>query len=96
MKDKFDNWMFGCDVCQDVCPWNRFSKEHSEPLFRPKPCWKVFTYIYTGNLLQVTIATSHFRVSIQLMPMLLKMKVTQGSMRHLLKLNLFEMQSMKF
>ncbi|MFL2622041.1 MAG: tRNA epoxyqueuosine(34) reductase QueG [Flavobacteriaceae bacterium] len=37
MKDKFDNWMFGCDVCQDVCPWNRFSKEHSEPLFRPKP-----------------------------------------------------------
>ena len=37
MKDKFDNWMFGCDVCQDVCPWNRFSKQHSEPLFRPKP-----------------------------------------------------------
>jgi epoxyqueuosine reductase len=26
MQDKFDNWMFGCDVCQDVCPWNRFSK----------------------------------------------------------------------
>jgi len=33
----FDNWMFGCDVCQDVCPWNRFSKSHSEPLFNPKP-----------------------------------------------------------
>ncbi|WP_299243987.1 tRNA epoxyqueuosine(34) reductase QueG [uncultured Aquimarina sp.] len=34
---KFDNWMFGCDVCQDVCPWNRFSKSHNEPLFNPKP-----------------------------------------------------------
>jgi len=34
---KFDNWMFGCDVCQDVCPWNRFSKSHKEPLFNPHP-----------------------------------------------------------
>lgn len=32
-----DDWMFGCDVCQDVCPWNRFSKVHREPLFQPKP-----------------------------------------------------------
>jgi len=37
MKGQFDNWMFGCDVCQDVCPWNRFSKPHSEPLFDPNP-----------------------------------------------------------
>jgi epoxyqueuosine reductase len=37
MKGRFDDWMFGCDVCQDVCPWNRFSKSHSEPLFDPKP-----------------------------------------------------------
>jgi len=36
-KGQFDNWMFGCDVCQDVCPWNRFSKPHNEPLFNPKP-----------------------------------------------------------
>lgn len=35
MKGKFDNWMFGCDVCQDVCPWNRFSKPHNEPAFTP-------------------------------------------------------------
>ena len=34
MKGKFDDWMFGCDVCQDVCPWNRFSKPHNEPLFK--------------------------------------------------------------
>ena len=36
-KSKMDDWMFGCDVCQDVCPWNRFSKQHQEPLFHPKP-----------------------------------------------------------
>jgi epoxyqueuosine reductase len=35
-KDSFEDWMFGCDICQDVCPWNRFSKAHSEPLFQPK------------------------------------------------------------
>lgn len=37
MKGKFDDWAFGCDVCQDVCPWNRFSKPYSEPLFNPHP-----------------------------------------------------------
>lgn len=34
-KGKMDNWMFGCDVCQNVCPWNRFAKKHDEPLFEP-------------------------------------------------------------
>lgn len=37
LKGKFQNWMFGCDTCQDVCPWNRFSKPHNEPRFRPVP-----------------------------------------------------------
>ena len=37
LKGSFDDWMFGCDVCQDVCPWNRFSKPHQEPLFNPHP-----------------------------------------------------------
>ena len=37
MKGKFDNWMFGCDVCQDVCPWNRFSKPTKEINFAPIP-----------------------------------------------------------
>ena len=35
-KGKMDNWMFGCDVCQDVCPWNRFSTVHQEENFTPK------------------------------------------------------------
>ena len=35
-RGKMDNWMFGCDVCQDVCPWNRFSIVHSEPAFTPQ------------------------------------------------------------
>ncbi len=36
-KGRFEDWIFGCDICQDVCPWNRFSKSHSEPLFNPNP-----------------------------------------------------------
>jgi epoxyqueuosine reductase len=32
-EGKMDNWLFGCDVCQDVCPWNRFSKPHTEQAF---------------------------------------------------------------
>ena len=36
-RGQLDDWMFGCDVCQDVCPWNRFSKSHNEPLFNPHP-----------------------------------------------------------
>ncbi len=37
MKDKFSNWMFGCDICQDVCPWNRFSQPTRESGFSPIP-----------------------------------------------------------
>lgn len=37
MKGKFENWVFGCDICQDVCPWNSFSKPHQESQFNPHP-----------------------------------------------------------
>lgn len=37
LKGKMENWMFGCDICQDVCPWNRFSKQHQEMKFNPNP-----------------------------------------------------------
>ncbi len=36
-REQMDNWMFGCDVCQDVCPWNRFARRHEEPAFEPVP-----------------------------------------------------------
>ena len=37
LKDRFNNWMFGCDICQDICPWNRFSTPHQESSFEPIP-----------------------------------------------------------
>lgn len=35
VKGKFGNWIFGCDICQDVCPWNSFAKPHNEKRFSP-------------------------------------------------------------
>lgn len=37
VKGQFEDWIFGCDICQDVCPWNRFASPHSEPEFEPHP-----------------------------------------------------------
>lgn len=42
-KDKMEDWMFGCDICQDVCPWNRFSAPTLEEKFRPNSEVKNFT-----------------------------------------------------
>lgn len=35
LKSSFQDWAFGCDICQDVCPWNRFSKPHHDAAFTP-------------------------------------------------------------
>ncbi len=35
MKGSFQDWIFGCDICQEVCPWNRFSTPNREPRFAP-------------------------------------------------------------
>lgn len=42
VKGKFENWIFGCDICQDVCPWNRFSKPNAEASFQPNNELKSF------------------------------------------------------
>ena len=56
MKGKFNDWMFGCDVCQDVCPWNKFATPHQEPLFQPKPELLNFTKRDWEELTQETFA----------------------------------------
>lgn len=43
MKGRFDNWAFGCDTCQEVCPWNRFSEHHNTSEFTPLPQLLNFT-----------------------------------------------------
>lgn len=42
MKGKFDNWMFGCDICQEVCPWNRFAKPHHTTEL--EPIWEIIHF----------------------------------------------------
>ena len=37
LAERFDNWVFGCDICQDVCPWNKFERPTDEPDFAPRP-----------------------------------------------------------
>lgn len=43
VKGKFENWIFGCDICQDVCPWNRFASPHREDRFTPSPEMQSFS-----------------------------------------------------
>ena len=43
LKKDFNDWIFGCDICQDVCPWNKLSKSSNEPLLKPKEEVKQYT-----------------------------------------------------
>ena len=56
-SDKMEGWAFGCDICQQVCPWNRFSTPHNEPQFAPqgweelsKTAWEEMTEVVFGNV----------------------------------------------
>ncbi len=50
-KDQMEGWAFGCDICQDVCPWNRFSKPHNETDFHPKD---EFVELFNNNWQDLT------------------------------------------
>ncbi|MFH1119308.1 MAG: tRNA epoxyqueuosine(34) reductase QueG [Bacteroidota bacterium] len=58
IQDEFrgqtNNWIFGCDICQDVCPWNRFSLAGKEPSFRPDGKWTEWTKADWQNLEKLT------------------------------------------
>ena len=56
-QNKMDDWSFGCDICQDVCPWNRFSKPHNEPLFEPRSELLEFTKKDWEELTEATFDT---------------------------------------
>lgn len=53
-KSRTENWIFGCDICQDVCPWNRFSLTTNEPAFHPSGKWTGWSREEWGNLEKLT------------------------------------------
>ncbi|WP_374329319.1 tRNA epoxyqueuosine(34) reductase QueG [Soonwooa sp.] len=61
-KNKMENWMFGCDICQDVCPWNRFSAPTLEDKFHPNEALQNFTKTEWKEMTQ-EIFSSVFRKS---------------------------------
>ncbi|KIA88664.1 tRNA epoxyqueuosine(34) reductase QueG [Kaistella jeonii] len=60
--DKMEDWMFGCDICQDVCPWNRFSSPHQQEKFKPnsilknykKEDWKELTQELFSEIFRIS------------------------------------------
>lgn len=56
-KNKMEDWMFGCDICQDVCPWNRFSAPTLEEKFKPNSEIKNFTKQEWKDITQEVFST---------------------------------------
>ena len=61
-KEKMEDWMFGCDICQEVCPWNRFSKPHGEKRFTPL---SILENLQLNDILEITddVFNHHFKNS---------------------------------
>ncbi len=76
LQNKLNNWVFGCDICQDVCPWNRFSKPHKEPAFTINP-------LIEKNTLKDWLEISEEVFSQQLSKSPIKRTKYEGFMRNL-------------
>lgn len=64
LAEQFGDWVFGCDICQEVCPWNRFAPTDSDPAFHPRPDLHAVT---PEDLLKLT--EEEFRQQFQGTPM---------------------------
>jgi len=65
VRGQFDNWVFGCDVCQDVCPWNRFSRPHQTPAFLPHPDLTQFSKTDWEEITEVVFGTVFRRSAVK-------------------------------
>ncbi|MEI2419799.1 tRNA epoxyqueuosine(34) reductase QueG, partial [Arthrospira platensis SPKY2] len=64
-NEKMDDWIYGCDVCQDVCPWNKFSIKHKEPLFETNKPWIDYTKKEWTEITQEVFNTQFKKSAIQ-------------------------------
>lgn len=64
-NEKMDDWIYGCDVCQDVCPWNKFSIKHKEPLFEANKPWIDYTKKEWTEITQEVFNTQFKKSAIQ-------------------------------
>ncbi|MHB1921867.1 MAG: tRNA epoxyqueuosine(34) reductase QueG [Chitinophagaceae bacterium] len=83
MKGKFQDWIFGCDICQDVCPWNKFSKPNNQQGFIPNPQILNFTSRDWENLTEENFKKFFYQSPLKRT----KLKGIQRNLRFLIKKN---------